>query len=157
MPDDLLRFVSGTPPYSSWWLWLALALILLVIAWCASVFVWTLPSQQLRRLPVIRSLHSTVLRRRFTGSIRKADDAHRCGRLNAADAGARISRTLRSFLHQATGTSVQYMHIDAITESELAAAGPVLAALNDVQFNTESRENVGDLADTVEELIRTWS
>jgi hypothetical protein len=157
VPDDLLRFVSGTPPYSLWWLWLALALIVLVITWYAGVFVWTLPSRQLRRLPVIRSIHGYVLRRRFTRSIREAVAGQRAGSLTAADAGARVSRTLRSFLHQATGTPAQYMHVDAIKGSELAVAGPVFAALNDVQFNSDSRENMADLANTAEELIRTWS
>ena len=157
MPDDLLRFVSGTPPYSLWWLWLALALVVLVIAWYAAVFVWTLPSRQLRRLPVIRSMHGTVLRRRFTHSIRNAVDRHRSGSLSTAEAGARISRTLRSFLHQATGRPAQYMHVDAFRDTELASAGSLLAALNDAQFNTESREHVADLADAAEELIRTWS
>jgi hypothetical protein len=157
VPDDLLRFVSGTPPYSMWWLWLALALILFVIAWYAAVFVWTSPSRHLRRLPMIRSVHGYVLRRRFTRSIRNAVAGHRSGRLTAPDAGAQISRTLRSFLHQTTGTPAQYMHVDAINASEVAAAGPVFAALNDVQFNANSREDMAELADTAEELIRTWS
>ena len=157
MPDDLLRFVSGTPPYSLWWLWLAVALIMLVIAWYAAVFVWTLPSRHLRRIPVIRSLHGYVIRRRFARSVRKAVTEHRSGRLAAADAGARISRALRSFLHQSTGTPAQYMHVDAIMGSEIAAAGPLFAALNDIQFNAESREDMTELADTAEGLIRTWS
>jgi hypothetical protein len=157
VPDDLLRFVSGPPQYSLWWLWLALALIVLVIAWYAGIFIWTLPSRRLRRLPVIRSWHGYVLRRRFSRSIRRAVARHRSGRLTAADAGARISRTLRSFLHQATGTPAQYMHVDAIMASEVAAAGPVIAALNDVQFNAESSEDMADLAGAAEELIRTWS
>jgi hypothetical protein len=157
VPDDLLRLISGTPPYSLWWLWLALALVLLVIAWYALVFVWTLPSRQLRRLPGIRSIHGFVLRRRFTRTIRRTVDGHRSGRLSTADAGARISRTLRSFLHQATDTPAQYMHVSAIKDSDLAAAGHVFAALNDAQFNSESRENMADLAAAAEELIRTWS
>jgi hypothetical protein len=157
VPDDLLRFVSGTAPYSLWWLWLALALIMLVIAWYAAVFIWTLPSRQLRRLPVIRSLHGYVLRRRFTRSIRSAVAGHRGGSISAADAGARISRSLRSFLHQATGTPAQYMHVDAIMASELAPAAPLFAALNDIQFNAESRKDMAELADSAEELIRTWS
>jgi len=157
VPDDLLRFVSGTPPYSPWWLWLALALIVVVIAWYAAVFVWTLPSRQLRRLPVIRRWHGYVLRRRFSRSVRRAVAAHRSGTLTAEQAGARIGASLRSFLHQATGTPAQYMHLDAIMASELAAAAPVLAALNDVRFNAESREDMAGLADTAEELIRTWS
>jgi hypothetical protein len=157
VPDDLLRFVSGTPPYSLWWLWLALTLIVVVIAWYTVVFVWTLPSRQLRRIPVIRSWHGYVLRRRFSRSIRRAVAGHRSGGLTAAEAGARIGSSLRSFLHQATGTPAQYMHVGAIMASELAAAGPVIAALNDVRFNAQSREDMADLADTAEELIRTWS
>jgi hypothetical protein len=157
VPDDLLRFVGGTPPYSLGWLWLALTLVLLVIAWYATVFIWTLPSHQLRRLPAIRSLHAHVLRRRFSRSIRDALSRHRSGSLSAPDAGARISRTLRSFLHQTTGTPAQYMHVGAIMDSELAAAAPVFAALNDVQFNSESREDVAELASRAEDLVRTWS
>lgn len=157
MPDDLLRFVIGTPPYSWWWLWLAMGLLLLVIVWYALVFIWTLPSHQLRRLPVISTLHGRVLRRRFARSIRETADGHRSGRLTTAGAGARISSTLRSFLHQATGTPAQYMHVDAIAASDLAASGPVFAALNDAQFNSESQENVAALADAAEELIQTWN
>jgi hypothetical protein len=157
VPDDLLRFVSGTSPNSQWWLWLSLALIMLVIAWYAVVFVWTLPSAQLRRLPGIRAVHSHVLRRRFSRSIRKIVDDHHSGGLSVVDAGAQISRTLRSFLHQSTGTPAQYMHVDAIGESNLGAAGPVFSALSDVQFNTGSDVNVDDVAEAAEKLIRTWS
>jgi hypothetical protein len=157
VPDDLLRFVSGTPPYSLWWLWVALALILLVIAWYAIVFVWTLPAQQLRGLPGIRSLHGYVLRRRFSRSIRKIVADYRSGGLAPVDASAQISHTLRSFLHQATGTPAQYMHVDTISKSDLATAGPLFSALNDVQFNTGSHVNVGDVGEATEELIRTWS
>lgn len=157
MPDDLLRFVSGPMPYSWWWLWLGLALVLLVVAWWTAVFVWTMPSERLRRIPVIRSLHGRLLRRRFIRSIRKVDARYDAGELSKAEAGAQISSTLRSFLHQATGTPAQYMHVDAITASELAVAAPLISMLNDAQFNTGSPVNIGDAEQATEELIRTWS
>lgn len=157
MPDDLLRFVSGPTPYSPWWLWFGLALLLFVIAWYAGVLVWTLPSEQLRSIPVIRSIHAAVLRRRFTRSIRTIDARHRAGELSKAEAGAQVSRTLRSFLHQATGTPAQYMHLDAISASDLAVAGPLLSALNDAQFNAGSPVNVREVGVAAEELIRSWS
>jgi hypothetical protein len=157
VPDDLLRFVSGPTPYSPWWLWCGLALILLVIAWYTAVLVWTLSSEQLRRIPVIRSIHGAVLRRRFTRSIRRIDARHKAGELSRAEAGTQISRTLRSFLHQATGTPAQYMHVESIVASDLAAAGPLFSALNDAQFNAGSPVNVGDVGVAAEELIRTWS
>ena len=157
MPDDMLRFVSGPTPYSAWWLLFGLALILHVIAWYAAVLVWTLPSAQLRRIPVIRSIHGALLRRRFTRSIRRIGARHRAGELSRAEAGMQISRTLRSFLHQATGTPAQYMHVDDIVASELATAGPLFSELNDAQFNTGSPVNVGVVGVAAEELIRTWS
>jgi hypothetical protein len=157
VPDDLLQFVSGPTPYSLWWLWLGLALILLVIAWYAAVFLCTMPAEQLRRIPVIRKIHGEVLRRRFIRSIRRIDARHRAGELSSAEAGTQIGRTLRSFLYQATGTPAQYMHVEAIIASDLAAAGPLFSELNDVRFNAGSPVNVSDVGEAAEELIRTWS
>ena len=157
MPDDLLRFVSGPAPYSPWWLWFGLALILLVIAWYATVFVWTMPSEQLRRIPLIRKIHSKVLRRRFIRSIRSIDARYRAGEVSKAEAGMQISRTVRSFLYQATGSPAQYMHLEAIVASDLAPSGRLFSELNDAQFNAGSAVNVSDVGEAAEELIRTWS
>jgi hypothetical protein len=121
------------------------------------VLVWTLPSHLLRRVPAIRAVHNHVLRKKFSRRVRRIADEHRAGGASAADTGAAISHTLRSFLHQSTGTAAQYMHVDAIIASDLAAAGPLFAALNDAQFNGESSANVHELSDAAEELIRTWS
>ena len=156
MPDDLLRFVMGPMPYSEWWLWLALALLAVVIAWYVGVFVWTLPSRRLRRLPVVRSVHGTLLRRRFARAVGSIREQYRAGDLSAAQASAQMSGTLRSFLHQATGTRAQYMHVDDISASDLAAAAPLFSALNDVQFNAGSPVDVGETGAAAEELIRSW-
>ncbi|KUI02557.1 hypothetical protein AU189_21845 [Mycolicibacterium acapulense] len=156
MPDDLLRFVGGPMPYSSGWLWLGLLIVLLVIAWYIGVFVWTLPAQQLRRLPVVRSLHARLLRRRFARCVQRIAAGHRDGELTDAEAGAAMSRTLRSFLHQATGTRAQYMQLDDIASGELASAAPMLAALDDAQFNAASPVQVDEVGATTEELIRSW-
>jgi hypothetical protein len=157
VPDDLLRFISGPTPYSPWWLWFGLALIVLVISWYATIFVWTMSSERLRHIPVIRTLHSEVLRRRFIRSIRRIEARHRAGELSRAEAGTQISRTVRSFLYLATGTPAQYMHVGAIGASDLAAAGALFSELNDARFNAGSPVNVSDVGEAAEELIRTWS
>lgn len=144
-------------PYSPWWLWVGLVGLVVVIAWYAVVFVWTLPSAQLRRMPVIRNWHASWLRRRFTRGIRSVDERYRAGDLTAAQASAEMSRMLRSFLHQATGVRAQYMHVDDFTASDLAAAAPVLSALNDAQFNTTSTVNVSHVGGEAQELIRAWT
>jgi hypothetical protein len=157
VPDDLLRFVEGPMHYSSLWLWLGVLLLVGVSVSYAGIFVWTMPSQRLRRIPVIRSVHDTLLRRRFTHTIRTIDESYRAGDLSAAQACAQMSRTVRSFLHQATGARAQYMHIDDIAGSNLADAAPVLSALNDARFNTTSQVNVGQVGAAAQELIRTWT
>lgn len=156
MPDDLLEFVSGPPGYDSRWLWLGLALLTLVIAWYATVFVATMPAARLRRMPVVRSLHSRVLRRRFAGTAATITRRHRSGELSGELASAALSRTLRSFLHQATGRRAQYMQLRAVAASDLADAAPVLSALGDAQFDRSSTADVARLGDETEELIRSW-
>jgi hypothetical protein len=156
VPDDVLHFIIGPSPYSASWLWLGLALLTIVIAWYVGVFVWTLPAHRLRSMPLIRSWHSKLLRRKFVRAIRSIDGRYRASELTAAEASQLMSRTLRSFLHQATGTPAQYMHVDAIRSGDLADAAPVFAALNDAQFNTASSVDVGETGSTAQELIRSW-
>ena len=45
MPDELLRHLIGPTPYSTWRLWAAVLLMLLVVVWYAFVFVATPPSE----------------------------------------------------------------------------------------------------------------
>lgn len=157
MPADLLRYVGGPTPYSVWWLVIALALLAAVIVWYTAVFVLTMPSYRLRRIPVIRGMHARLLRMLFARTVHTIDLRHRAGELSAAQASAQTSRALRSFLHQATGTRAQYMHVGALAESDVAAAVPLLSDLNDAQFNPCSRIDVSRTAAATEELIRTWS
>lgn len=157
MPDDVLQFVIGPSPYAASWLWLGLALLIVVIAWYAGVFIWTLPADRLRSIPWICSVHSKLLRRRFSRAIHSIDQRYRAGELTAAQAGHQMSRTLRNFLHQATGTRAQYMHVKHISSSELADAAPLFAALNDAQFNATSPVDVSEIGSTAEELIRSWA
>jgi hypothetical protein len=102
-------------------------------------------------------VHAKLLRRRFSRAIHTIDEQYRAGKLTAAQAGRQMSRTLRSFLHQATGSRAQYMHVDRISSSELAEAAPLLAALNDAQFNSASPVDVSEVGSTAEELIRSWA
>lgn len=157
MPDDLLKFVSGPPGYSTLWLWLGVALLLVVIGWYAMVLIATMPSHRLRRMPWVRGLHARLLRYRFARAVRAITGRHRDGELSAEQAGAALSATLRSFLHQATGERAQYMQLRALAASDLAAAAPVLEALGEAQFDSASTADVGLLGEQTEELIRTWS
>ncbi|UXA18687.1 hypothetical protein [Mycobacterium sp. SMC-4] len=156
MPDDLLRFVSGPPGYSPWWLVLGLILLALVIAWWTAVFVATMPSARLRRMSVVSGLHARVLRYRFARTAAALGRQHRDGELTDEQTAAALSRILRSFLHQATGQPAQYMHVRAIAAADLGAAAPLLEALGDARFDRASHADVDQLGSATEELIRTW-
>jgi hypothetical protein len=157
VPDDLLRHLFGPSPYSTAWLWVAFLLIFAVIAWYVGLFVWTLPSRRLRRIPVVRKIHARLIRSRFARSVQGIADEHDAGRLSAAAACAAINRTLRSFFHQATGTRAQYLQVDALADAGLAAAAPLIARLSDAQFNAETRVEVADVSCRAQELIRSWT
>ncbi|MCK8646872.1 hypothetical protein [Mycobacterium colombiense] len=157
MPDDLLRHVFGPQPYSSGWLWLAVLLTVAVFVWYAGVFVWTLPSDRLRRIPAARRLHAWLIRDRFARRVQNIADEHTAGRTSAPAACAAIGRTLRSFLHQATGIPAQYLQVAAMADGDLAAAAPLLTRLGDGQFNAETRVDVDDVSARAQELIRSWS
>jgi hypothetical protein len=149
--------VFGPQPYSSWWLWWAVLLALAVFAWYVGVFVWTLPSHRLRRIPVVRRAHAWLIRNRFARCVRSIADEHHAGRMSAPAASAAISRTVRSFLHQATGVRAQYLQVGAIADGHLAAAAPLLTRLGDAQFNAESRVDVADVSARAQELMRSWT
>ena len=157
MPDDLLHHVFGPQPYSSQWLVWAVLLVLALLGWYAGVFVWTLPSHRLRRIPVVRRLHARVIRDRFARRVQRVTDEHRAGRLSTPQAGAAISRTVRSFLHQATGAKAQYLHVGALADGELGAAAPLLTLLDDAQFNAETSVDVGEVGPVAQELICSWT
>ncbi|WP_445170042.1 hypothetical protein ACTXG7_12435 [Mycolicibacterium sp. Dal123E01] len=157
MPGDLLRFVGGPAPYSSWWLWLGVLLLILVIGWYTAVFVATMPAERLRQIPALRDTQAALTRRRFAGSIRRITERRRRGELSDAQAYDQMSHTLRTFLHQTTGVRAQYLHVDEIAAGSLSAAAPVITALRDARFDTASGADPDRLGAQTEELIRSWS
>ena len=80
------------------------------------------------------------------------------GEMSAPAACAAISRTLRSFLHQATGARAQYLQLSAMADARAGApAAPLLTRLGDAQFNAEARVDVADMSARAQELIRSWT
>ncbi|MEB3049734.1 hypothetical protein KV112_08300 [Mycolicibacter sp. MYC123] len=155
--DDLLRFIGGPLPFSAWWIVFGVLLVLAVIAWLAGVFVWTLPPSRLRRMPVVRTVHAWLTRRRFTAAVRTACGRYQAGGVTAAQASTDISRTVRSFLYVKTGIRAQYLHVDDIADGPLAPAAALLAGLNVVRFDPQARADVAAIGRSAEELISTWT
>ena len=157
MPDDLLHNVTGPTPYSSWWLWIAFILVLILIGTYTSIFVITMPNRRVRGIPLVGPVHDELVKRRFAKTVRAIGERYRSGELAAAGAGAAVSRELRVFLHQRTGLPSEYMQLTHFAGGELAPAANVLAQLDDAQFNPASQVDVKATTDSAEELIRTWT
>jgi hypothetical protein len=157
VPDDLLRFVGGPTPYSSWWLWLAVALSIVLAGWYACVFLFTVPGRRLRDVPLVGAARERRIRSRSARAVREVGDRYRSGDLDAAQAGAAVSRELRRFLHRVTGAPAEYMQLTEVTRSEIAPAAPLLADLIDVRFNAASGLDMGRISVEAEELIRSWT
>ena len=79
---DLVDFLFAPMAYSVWWVIGAVLIVLLIAAWVVGVFVWTLPIEVLRRIPVIRNVAFRVLRFKFARSLVKVADRHHQGRLD---------------------------------------------------------------------------
>jgi hypothetical protein len=156
VPDDLLRFVIGPTPYSSWWTWLAVALSVLLVAWYAGVFLLTRPGRRLRDVPLIGAARDKLARRRLARAVHAIGVRYRAGDLSGAAAGAAASRVVRRFLQEVTGVRAEYMQLEEIADGELATAAPLLAQLNDAQFNPDSRVEMDRAIGSAEELIRAW-
>lgn len=156
MPDDLLRFIGGPLPFSFWWVWVGVLLVIVVVVWCTGVFVWTTAPARLRTLPVIRNLHGWLVRRRFARSLQRTNQQYLAGGLTPAQAGAAVSRILRSFIYVTTGVRAQYLHVGDIADGELWGVGPLFNALNDVQFSAAPQSDMVTLGRSAEELVRAW-
>jgi hypothetical protein len=155
--DDLLRFVGAPLPFSAWWLIGGVLLVFVVIVWLTGVFVWTLPPSRLRRMPLIRTVHAWLTRRRFVGAIRAVCRRYRAGAVTDTQVSADISRTVRSFLYVKTGISAQYLHVDEIADGPLAPAAALLGGLNVARFDPQAHTDVAALGRAAEELISTWT
>lgn len=154
MPDELLQYVLGPTPYSSRWLWLALALSAALLTWYTVVFIATMPHP---KFPVVGAVRDRLVKGRSAGAVRRIGKRYRVGDLDRVAAAAAVSRELREFLHRTTGVRVQHMQLSAIADSELAPAAPILADLGDIQFNMRSTLDMGAVSASTEELISAWN
>jgi hypothetical protein len=160
VPDDLLRHLIGPTPYSAVWLWIAVALMVLTALWYVAVLWWTAPGRQRPESSIIGSARSALVRRRTLRAIREIEKHYRSGDLAAAQAGAALNLELRRFLRDITGLQAEYVQVPDIAEVSggvLAPAAPVLAALEDAQFNAESAADIGTIGEAAQELVRQWT
>lgn len=160
MPDDLLGYLIGPTPYSSVWLWLGVILIAVTVLWYVGVFWWTAPGRTHREPSVIGSARVALQRRRALRAIQSIQNSYRTDELTAAAAAAALGEQVRRFLRDTTGVRAEYVQVPdmaAVSGGVLAPAAPVLADLEDAQFNAGSGVDIGATGQAAEELVRQWT
>ncbi|OBG87391.1 hypothetical protein A5733_04110 [Mycobacterium sp. NS-7484] len=157
MANDHLKWIVAPLPYSVGWLVFGVLLILGVIGWFVGVWVWTLPVQRLRTIPVIRDISARVLRRKFSAAISRISERHHAGELTSRQAYTAMSRILRNFVYLQTGVAAQYMALGEVADSPAAAAAPAVSALYARQFDLEDSPDVAATAAQVRSTILSWS
>ncbi len=151
------------PPmtYSVWWTVLAVLLVLAVLGW--ALYVWL----STRRVPpakpptqpqlppgwaMVRAKHETMLR--IDRVVWEAEH----GRLDPREAHQELSRTVRGFVDQVSGTSAQTM-----TLSELGRSGPRMAHVSRVvhqlypgEFGPDPARPLRPAAEAAKAVVASW-
>lgn len=160
MPGDLLgHLIEPTAP-SYTWLWVAAALVCLIVLWYAGLYWWTTAERDRGEPSLIASARMALQRRRALRVLQGIQNRYRAGDITSAGAGAELSEELRRFLHDVTGVRAQYVQVPdivSVSGGVLAPAGPVLADLADAQFNAHSRVDIDVTAQSAEDLVRRWT
>lgn len=152
---ERLRLVLPPVPYSA--LWLALAVLIVAAAgWAVGLFVWTMPVERLRRVPVLRDITLWQLKRAFSHAIDSSVARHKQGLISSRSAHGEISRALRQFLQLWTGEPASRMVLAEFPESHLAEAAAAVKTLYRGQFAPEERPDVARAAQTAKEVLARW-
>lgn len=150
MPADLLGHLIGPVRFSSVWLWVAAACVVLTVLWYAAVLFWTAPGRQHAELSVVGALRA----------IQDIETRYAEGELAASQAGAALSTELRRFLREVTGVKAEYVQVPdiaTVSGGALAPAAPVLVDLEDAQFNSDSTVDIRACGAAARELVRQWT
>jgi hypothetical protein len=153
---DFADFLFPPMAYSAWWVIGAVLVVLLIAAWVIGVFVWTLPVEVLRGLPVIRTLTFKVLRFKFSRSLAKIGQRHHEGELDTREAFHEISRVFRLFVAFRTGYTAREMTFSDIANSPLTPALDVLKLTYPGQFDVADPRAVPAAVEAARTVVARW-
>ena len=160
MPDqaDFVDFLFHPMAYSVWWVIGAVLVVLLVVAWVVGVYVWTLPVERLRGIPVIRAVTFRVLRFKFTRALSKVDQRHRAGQLTTREAFHEVSRIFRRFIAFRTGYLAREMTATDVAYSPLdRSAVNVLSLTYPGQFDDVDPRTLPAVVDAARTAVARWT
>ena len=157
-PHSFLDYVFGPVDYPVWWVVGGVMVLLLGTGFVAGVFVWTLPIETLRRIPVIRTIAYRVLQFKFSRSLGRIAHQHEAGRIDTREACHQISQVFRLFVAFRTGSPVRGMTAsDVALDSELASpALRVLELTYPGQFSVAEPQVVSVAVAEAQKVVAEW-
>jgi len=160
MPEahSFLDYVFGPVDYPVWWIVGGIMVLLLGIGFVAGVFVWTLPIEVLRRIPVVRTITFRVLTFKFGRSLDRIAQQHEAGDIDTREACHQVSRVFRLFVALRTGSQVREMTAsDVALYSALAApALRVLELTYPGQFSVAEPQVVSAAVAEARKVVAEW-
>ena len=149
---------AGPVGYSAVWGWLALAAVLVVVAWYAGVAWWARP----RRRPAgERPAPLPDVRQRHLAELDRIEQDVHAGRITARAGYQRTSLTVRTFVTEAGGVPARTMTLTDLRAADQPRLADAVALMYPPEFApAEAQSSDGHLRDTLgraRELVATWS
>lgn len=148
-----------SPPvmYSPWWAWLALGMLVLVLAWYVLAFLLARRGAPPEApAPPPRAVLGPAMREKYLVFIDDVYRAHAAGELSYREAHHRLSLIVRLFAAEARGIRAQYMTLDDLRRVGFDPLTDTVAQLYPGAFSGEIRGSVDAAAIDAQELVRSW-
>lgn len=148
----------GPLQYSPGWMWLGLALLVLVAGWFAFVFLSTrkqrVPAASPRFTPPsdIAGLKEAYLQR-IDAVAADADS----GRLTARASHQELSLLVRKFVRDVTGVDAPRMTLAELHRHPLPPAAEAVGRIYPGEFGAEPLPSVAHSAETARQAVRSWN
>ena len=149
---------TGPVGYSTVWGWLALAAVLVVVAWYAGVAWWARPR---RRPAADRPAPLPDVRQRHLAELDRIEQDVLAGRISARAGYQRTSLTVRTFVTEAGGVPARTMALADLRAAGQPRLADAVALMYPPEFApAEAEPSDGHLRATLGramELVATWS
>ena len=149
--------LTGPVGYSALWGWLALAAVLVVVAWYAGVTWW---ARARRRPAADRPAPLPDVRQRHLAELDRIERDVPDGRMSARAGHQRTSLTVRSFVAEAGGVPAHTMALADLRAAGQPRLADAVALMYPPAFAPAEAEPAGSCGATLDrarELVATWS
>jgi hypothetical protein len=153
--------VGYNPLAQYWWGWMAiaLALVVLVVAWY--IFVWWASRRATELVPVADVEPSSApsreeLRARYLSLVDEVVASYDAGRLSTRAAHQKLGTLVRFYAQESSGVRADVMTLDDLTRARLGAIAHAVAVYYPAEFASVENGDVHRSADVARSAVESW-